>query len=110
MSLFTRIRNYIVAPLLLQGNLIMSEIKDFADFVEPKLDAIDTNVTNALNSITAVSGDVQFLKAELDKLQPISADDKARLETIKARVGQLDTNVSGVAGALKALDDQTPAA
>ncbi len=85
----------------------MSEFKDFADFVEPKLDSIDSNVANAVTSLAAVGGDVQFLKDEIAKLQPISLEDKQRLDAIKSRVAALDGNVANLSSSVKALDDST---
>jgi len=78
-------------------NRIMSAISDFGNAVNAKFDELGT-------AVDGVAADVDFLKAEIKKLQdnpgPISPEDQAILDGIQTRVGGLSDKV-------KALDAAT---
>jgi cell division protein FtsB len=82
-------------------NKIMSAIETFGTAVNASFDKLGT-------AVDGVAADVDFLKAEIKKLQdnpgPISPADQAILDGIQARADQLDQKVE----ALDAMTSQPP--
>lgn len=80
---------------------IMSKISEFGDTVNARFDELGT-------AVDAVASDVDFLKAEIKKLQenpgPITPEDQAILDGIQARANALSDKVK----ALDAATEQPP--
>lgn len=80
---------------------IMSVISQFGDQVNAKFDELGT-------AVDAVASDVDFLKAEIKKLQenpgPITPEDQAILDGIQSRANALSAKVA----ALDAATEQPP--
>lgn len=91
----------------------MSAISEFSERVEAKFTEIGASVDAAVASVGGVTADVTSLKEIIRQLQenpgPITPADQALLDRAEGIVNGLATKTTGVADALKALDDSTAA-
>lgn len=93
------------------GKIIMSQITDFENRVNVAFSGLNEQTTAAVESIAGLAEDLDFLKAEIARIQnspgTLSPEDQAALDRIEGRLSDVSANVNGVVGTLRTLDSAT---
>lgn len=89
----------------------MSQITDFENRVNVAFSGLNEQTTAAVESIAGLAEDLDFLKAEIARIQnspgTLSPEDQAALDRIEGRLSDVSANVNGVVGTLRTLDSAT---